>query len=136
MLAPSVRPKAHADARFTLRLGITWGCFLIIGAIIFINTTGFLLSMLPSRQLHVRGQLDRTSWIIHVCDSGKSYRVIMTSGQWAQLLDYQREFHIADSDPLIIEFDGSTTPPPWSWTARESIGINSSPMHLERGTCR
>ena len=87
-----------------------------------------------SKHLHIRGQLDRTNWVARTCDSRDSYRVIMTSGQWAGLLNYQRQFSVTDAEPLIIEFDGMTIPPKWPWAAHETVGVDGS-MRFERGTC-
>ena len=108
------------------------------------RVSGFFIAMLLAlalaacsrpRRLHVRGDLDRTNWVVRLCGSGDSYRVIMTSGHWAHLLDYQKKFGISDADPLLIEFDGTTIPPKWPWDTNETVGIDG-PMKLERGTCQ
>jgi len=88
-----------------------------------------------ARHLHVRGELDRTKWIVRHCGTQQSYRVIMTSAQWVKLLDYQKQFHVSDADPLVIEFDG-TTFARWSWEADDHIGIDAGSMQIQRGTCR
>src|SRR5437879_4451523 len=87
-----------------------------------------------SKHLHIRGQLDRTNWVARTCDSRDSYRVIMTSGQWAGLLDYQRQFSVTDAEPLIIEFDGMTIPPKWPGLLMKLSAYDGS-MLFERGTC-
>ena len=88
-----------------------------------------------ARHLHIRGQYDDNQCVVRLCGSTESYRVIMTSGQWAHLLDYQREHRLSHSDPLLIEFDGTTIPPKWPWAKRETIGIDGR-FTLERGTCQ
>jgi hypothetical protein len=98
-------------------------------------TSAYIYGIATLRHLHVRGQLDRTNWVVRTCGSQDSYRVIMTSGQWAKLLDYQKQFNVLAADPLMIEFDGTTIPPKWPWSAHETIGIDSS-MHFQRGTCQ
>jgi hypothetical protein len=108
------------------------------------RVSGFLVTILlafglaacsRARRVHVRGDLDRTKWVVRLCGSGDSYSVILTSGQWAHLLDYQKQFGISDTDPLLIEFDGTTIPPKWPWDTIETVGIDG-PMKLECGTCQ
>ena len=88
------------------------------------------------RHLHIRGALDRTNWIVRPCKSDKAYRVVMSSGAWAQLVNYQKRFNVTDSDPLMIEFDGTTSPLKWPWSARETIAIDCCSIEFQRGPCQ
>jgi hypothetical protein len=90
----------------------------------------------PSRSFHVRGEVDRANWVVRTCDSGESYRVIMSSGQSVLFGKLEKQLGATASESLIIEFDGTTIPPKWPWAAHETIGVGVGSMRLERGTCR
>ena len=113
---------------------LKWSLLTLLGAIILINTISFAFSQIAGRHVHVRGQYDDEQCVVRICESTESYRIIMTSGQWAHLLDYQRDHKLSRSDSLLVEFDGTTIPPKWPWAKRETIGIDGR-FKLEPGTC-
>lgn len=103
--------------------------------IVLIWTIGILLSKIPGKSLHIKGELDQAQWTVQDCSSGESYRVIMTS---IQALDFERakKSMLGKSEPIIIEFDGTTIPPKRPWSAHETISINAGSIQLKNGTCR
>jgi hypothetical protein len=87
-----------------------------------------------SRQVHVRGELDRRTWVVQTCEASESYRVMMTSDQAAYFLDLEKQLGAKRPEPVILEFDAFTIPPKFPWNAHETVGVDG-PMNLERGTC-
>ena len=85
-----------------------------------------------SEKIHVRGDLDRAKWVVRTCDSRKPYRLVMNSGALDVFLRTAREQTIGDSEPIIIEFDGSTIYLPWF--SLETVGVDAN-IHIERGIC-
>jgi hypothetical protein len=94
----------------------------------------FTATACASRALHVRGELDRSTWLVRNCAPSESYRVMMTSNQASDFLQVEKELGMSGSDLLILEFDGVILPPKFPWNAHETVGV-SGPMSVERGTC-
>src|SRR5262245_55606700 len=88
-----------------------------------------------SRRLHIRGELDRRTWVVRTCAAPESYRVMMTSNEAATFLELEKQLQAPGSEPVILEFDAFTIPPKFFWDPHETVGVEG-PMKLERGTCR
>ena len=87
-----------------------------------------------SRRLHIRGELDRTTWVVRSCEAPDAYRVMMTSGQAADFIDLERRLAPVRSEPVVLEFDGETIPPKFPWQSHETVGVRG-PMAVTPGTC-
>ena len=88
----------------------------------------------PSRQFHVRGQLDRSEWVVTTCESRESYQVVMAS---TQAFDFQRreeQLGLKELDPVVVEFEAFTIQPTFPWDSHETVGARSA-ITLQRGTC-
>jgi len=83
----------------------------------------------------VRGNLDRTNWVVHICDSEQSYRVIFTSNQAPHFDKLEADAGATDpSLPVIFEFYASPLGAKLPWQELETVGVGG-PMSLEQGKC-
>jgi len=90
----------------------------------------------PSRQFHLRGQLDRKDWTVHDCKSADSYRLILTSNQSFHFGRLETKNSLQPDEPLVLDFSAVDL-------GRESLLCPSSrrvvgfapPARIERGTC-
>lgn len=121
------------SARAAERPGVrpTMGPFRFAVCLCLVGTTA---ACSTSRQFHVRGQLDRSEWVITTCESRESYRLIMAS---TQAFDFQRreeQLRLEEPEPVMVEFEAFTIPPTFPWNAYETIGARSA-IDVQRGTC-
>ena len=86
----------------------------------------FIAVACSPRPLHVRGQLDRTTWVLRTREGADSYRVMMTSTQAADFLDREKELAATRSESLVVEFDAVTVPPKFPWDSYETVGPESA----------
>ena len=86
-----------------------------------------------SREFHVRGQLDRSEWVVTTCESRDSYRLMMASTQATDFLRREEQLGLNEG-PILVEFDAFSIPPTFPWEAHETVGARST-IELERGTC-
>lgn len=82
----------------------------------------------------LRGELDRRQWTVRSCNSGETYRVIFTSGQY---IGFHRriESQLKPDEPVVMAFEADDLGGEW-WgiSSRHVVGI-WPPVVVERGTC-
>lgn len=88
-----------------------------------------------SEPILVRGQLDRDRAVIHVCDSGRSYRYIMTSVAAGQYFDHERKLELTPDEPVIAEFYAAPLSTHSASSLEATLGVGRV-VALERGICR
>ena len=83
---------------------------------------------------HIRGELNRTDWVVRTCDSGESYRVMYTSTQAFKYGTVEEELGLKADEPALVEFDAVILGPSFPWEKYQTVGI-ASVMHIDRGSC-
>ncbi|MGH7790197.1 MAG: hypothetical protein ACRERC_25240, partial [Candidatus Binatia bacterium] len=113
--------RQHGFAPLGIRLGLVSAILSLAGCA-------------EQRTFHLRGELDRRTWVVRSCASGASYRLVGSSGDAANFLRLERELGVEDrSEPVLIELDVSTLPGGFVWED-QSVSEVSEPQ-IERGTC-
>jgi hypothetical protein len=83
----------------------------------------------------LRGELDRSNWIVRSCDSDESYQVIFASTQVLHFDDLVEKAEATDpSIPVIFEFQAVLIPPRFPWNRIDTVGVHP-PMSLNLGKC-
>ncbi|MBI5688088.1 MAG: hypothetical protein HZC54_23695 [Verrucomicrobia bacterium] len=106
-----------------LSSAIKWGVLTPFALFVLLWIVGILLCQIPSKRVHVRGELDRRSWVVRDYESGDSYRVIMTSGQVHFFYKQEKQLQATNDEKLIIEFEGEINPIKMPWEKLEVVGV-------------
>jgi hypothetical protein len=109
-------------AVFLRRYG--WGLWIVL-ALACAGPKTFLL----------RGEIDRDTGLIHACDSGESYGVVLASNQAFLFDDLEIRADTSEAeDPVVVEFDAVPLLAPLSSAEHRTVGVRGS-VTFTKGNC-